>query len=69
MIAGGFAPDEAKRTGEWAREFHRKTGKNFLTLPPVEQFAFIVECDRELDELEHEETEDLSDGGPGEPEH
>jgi hypothetical protein len=69
MIAGGFSPEEATRRGEWIREFHRKTGLNFLTLPPGEQLAFIIECDRQLDELERQEAEDLADVDLGEPEH
>jgi hypothetical protein len=69
MIAGGFAPEEAKRQAEFVREYHRQTGKNFLTLTPAEQFAFIVECDRQRDELAGQEAEALADVDPDEPEH
>jgi alkanesulfonate monooxygenase SsuD/methylene tetrahydromethanopterin reductase-like flavin-dependent oxidoreductase (luciferase family) len=69
MIAGGFSPEEAKRRGEWVREYHRATGKNFLTLPPEEQVAFVVECDRRIDELERKEAENLADFDPDEPEY
>jgi hypothetical protein len=69
LIAGGTPPGDAKAQGDYFRELHRKTGVNFLTLPPEKQLAFIVECDRRLDELEREEAEDLSDVDPGAPEH
>lgn len=61
MIAGGFSPVDARRNGEWIREFHRQTGVNFLTLPPEEQAAFVAACDREIDELLREEADELDD--------
>jgi hypothetical protein len=69
LIAGGFSAEEAKRRSEHIREYHRQTGKNFLTLPPEEQLAFVVECDRQIDELERQEAEDLADVDSDEPEH
>lgn len=68
MVAGGFSPEDAKRRAEWIRQYHRKTGKNFLTLPPGEQLAVIAAFDRQIDELERREK-DLADVDPHEPEH
>jgi hypothetical protein len=68
MIAAGFQPEEAKRRGEWIREYHQQTGKNFLALPPEEQLAIIAESDRRLDELERQ-AEALADVDPEESEH
>ncbi len=65
MVAGGFSPEEAQHRGEWVREFYRETGVSFLTLPPEEMLTFIVECDRQLEQLDREEAEDLAE----EPEH
>ncbi len=66
MTAGGFSAEDARRQGEWIRDYHRQTGKNFLRLPVEEQLAFTRECDRQLDELEAEE---LADVDPNEPQH
>jgi hypothetical protein len=69
MRAGGFSPEHAKRFGDSIRELHRRTGTNFLTLPPEEQLAFVIECDRQLDGLERQGEAEGSDVDSEEPEH